>query len=294
MREKKAKKATSISFVINTILTIAKIITGIIGKSGAMIADGIHSLSDLITDVIVFISIHMSSKPADEDHNYGHGKYETLATFIVGVALFIAGFNIFKDGGTNIINYIKGEPLSIPTSIVLYVALASVIIKEILYRYTIKVGKEINSDAVIANAYHQRSDALSSLGVLISTAIIYIFGSKLVFLDAIAQIVVSLFLFKAAISILKPSLNQLTESSLCEENLHKIKSILEDNEYVLNYHHLRSRKIGSHFALDVHILVDPSLTVVASHDITVDIEQKVREVLDKDALISVHVEPYVQ
>jgi len=292
MRKKKAKQATIISFIINTILTTIKILTGIIGKSGAMIADGIHSLSDLITDVIVFISIHIATKPADEDHNYGHGKYETIATFLVGVALLIAGFNILKSGGISIIQYISGKHIESPNSIVLMVALLSVIIKELLYHYTLRVGKKIANDAIIANAYHQRSDAFSSLGVLISSFIIFVFGNKFVFFDPIAQIVVSIFLFKAALLILKPSLNQLTDSSLDKESIKGIKNILDSNEFVLEYHNLKTRKIGEYYAIDVHILVDSNLTVLKSHDITVDIEYKIKKILNNDTIISIHVEPF--
>jgi len=292
MRKKKAKQATIISFIINTILTTIKIFTGVVGKSGAMIADGVHSLSDLITDIIVLISIHMAAKPADEDHNYGHGKYETIATFLVGVALLIAGFNIFKGGGISIIGYIKGEHMDSPSSIVLAVALLSVIIKEILYHYTVRIGKEIASDAIIANAYHQRSDAFSSLGVLISSFLIFLLGNQFVFLDAIAQILVSIFLFKAAIIILKSSLNQLTDSSLEKESIGHIKGVLDSNEFVLEYHNLKTRKIGEYYAIDVHILVDSNLTVSKSHDITVDLEYKIKKILSNNMIISIHVEPF--
>ena len=293
MRERKAKKVTIISFITNVLLTSSKLAVGVVGKSGAMVADGIHSLSDLITDIIVYISIHISSKPADSDHNYGHGKFETLATFIVSVALFIAGFSIFRDGATDILNLTKGVVLEMPSSLVLYVAIVSVISKEILFRYTITIGKKIKSDAIIANAWHQRSDAISSLGVLISSLIIYIFGSQYAYFDSIAQILVSLFLFKVAIKILKPALNQLIESSLDEESIIRINKVLKEHNEVLDYHHLRTRKIGNNYSVDVHILVSTKLNVIESHNITIELETKLKQILGDEAFISIHVEPFI-
>lgn len=292
MREEKAKKATIVSVIVNILLTVSKIAVGILGKSGAMLADGIHSLSDLVTDIIVFISIRISSKPADDDHNYGHGKFETVATFIVSIALFLAGFNILSNGVTNIYHFIRGGILVKPSSIVLYIAILSILSKEILFRYTMIVGKRITSDAVIANAYHHRSDVLSSIGVLISALIITIFGDRYAFFDSIAEIVVSIFIFNVAVKLIKPSLNQLTDSSMSTENINKVKEVFDKNPAVLSYHHLRTRKIGNQHAIDIHILVKDSLNVNEAHDITVDLELVIKEILGMDTFISIHVEPY--
>ncbi|MBN2852112.1 MAG: cation transporter [Clostridia bacterium] len=294
MREEKAKKATVVSVIVNVLLTLSKIIVGILGRSGAMLADGIHSLSDLVTDIIVFISIRISSKPADDDHNYGHGKFETMATFIVSIALFLAGFNILSNGVTNIFHFIKGAILVKPSSLVLYIALASIISKELLFRYTMMVGKKITSDAVIANAYHHRSDVLSSIGVLVSAVIIAIFGEKYAYFDSIAEIVVSAFIFNVAVKLLKPSLNQLTDSSMSDENTNAVKKVFDNHPSVFSYHHLRTRKIGNQYAIDIHALVNEKLNVIEAHDITVELETTLKEMLGNDTFISIHVEPYHQ
>lgn len=294
MREEKARITTIISFVINLFLTIIKIVVGIVGYSGALVADGIHSLSDLITDIIVFVSIKLSSKPADEDHNYGHYKIETVATFILCVALFIAGFSIAKEGFVKIIGALNGEKYESPTIYVLIVAALSLVVKWILYKYTLNVGKKIKSDLVIANANHQKSDSLSSIAVLIGSAFIFIFGASFWYFDAIASIIVSLFIFYASYHILIPTLNQLTEKAIDSDQVKKIDEILNSHDKVKGYHRLKTRQIGNHVAIDVHIFVDASLNIKHAHDITQDIENKLTEIFGNESLIYIHIEPYIK
>lgn len=288
----RAKKVTIISFIINCLLSAGKIVVGFLGKSGALVADGIHSLSDLITDVIVFISIKITSKPADERHNYGHGKVEIVATVLVSVALFIAGFSIGKGGVTNLVGIFKGEEAQSPAFMVVIIAALSLIVKEILFRYTIKTGKEIASEVLIANAWHHRSDALSSLGVLIGAGGAWLLGDSFAFLDSIAQIVVSLFIFKAAYQILIPNLGQLADEAIDEDELEKIKKMLEANTSIFDYHHLRTRHVGNMHAVELHILVNPELNISDAHDISSIIECEIQGILGYDCFVSVHIEPY--
>lgn len=289
---KRARKATVISFIINSILSIGKLIVGIVGKSGAMVADAIHSMSDLVTDVIVFISLKITQKPADDKHNYGHGKVETVATVLVSIALFIAGFSIGRDGIEDLIGVFKGESSNSPALLVVIVAAASMIIKEILFRYTIRTGKSIGSEVLIANAWHHRSDALSSLGVLIGVGAAYILGSKFSFLDSVAQIIVSLFIFRAAYKILIPNLGQLADAAIDKEEIEKIVNMLDNNKYIRDYHHLRTRHVGSLHAVDVHILVNPLLNISDAHDISSIIESEIHNLLGEDCFVSIHIEPY--
>lgn len=291
MKEKIAKRTTLFNFIVNVILTLGKIIIGSIARSGALIADGIHSLSDLLTDIIVYVSIHISSKPADDDHNYGHGKFETVATMIVSVALIIAGYNIAKSGIIDLIDCFKGNVLPTYGSIVLYVAGISFLSKELMYRYTISKGRKIGSEVVIANAYHQRSDAISSLGVLIAALFIVIVGQSYSFMEPLAQLFVSFFLFKAAYQIFRPSLEILTEKSLNQDQVREIKNILQKSKKVCEFHHLRTRRIGSLHAIDVHVLVESDLSVTNSHQITVELEEDFKQLLGQATIISIHIEP---
>lgn len=288
----KAKKATVLSFLINCILSITKLTVGILGKSGALLADGIHSFSDLVTDVIVFISIKITQKPADNSHNYGHGKVEIVATVMISIALSIAGFSIGKDGVMELIDFAKGVPQESPAGMVLIVAAASFIIKEILFRYTISVGKSMGSEVLIANAMHQRSDAWSSLGVLLGAGGAFVLGSGFAYLDSIAQIIVSLFIFRAAYKILVPNIGQLVDAALDKKEIEEIEKILDNNLDIMGYHNMRTRKIGVMYAIDIHVLVEPELNISKAHDISTDIEYKIKERMDKKCLISIHIEPY--
>ncbi len=291
-RGKKAKEITIMSFIINILLSAGKLFVGYLGRSGALVADGIHSLSDLVTDIIVFISIKITQKPADEKHNYGHGKVEIVATVLVSVALFIAGFSIGKDGIEDLIGFFRGEAAESPALAVILVAAASLVVKEILFRFTMKTGKETGSEVLIANAWHQRSDALSSLGVLLGAGGAWLLGNDFAFLDSAAQIIVSLFIFRAAYKILIPNLGQLADAAIDEEEIEQIRKMLDKNTNILDYHHLRTRHIGSLHAVDVHILVNPELNISDAHDISTIVECELKGMLGFDCFASIHIEPY--
>ncbi len=288
----KARKVTVLSFIINCILSAGKITIGIIGTSGALIADGIHSLSDLITDIIVFVSLKIAQKPADDKHNYGHGKVEIVATVLVSIALFIAGFTIGRDGIEDLIGFFKGGAAESPALIVVIAAGISLIVKELLFRYTMKTGKETGSEVLIANAWHQRSDAFSSLGVLVGSGGAWLLGNNFAFLDSAAQIIVSLFIFRAAYKILMPNLGQLADAAIDEDEINEIRKMLEANPNVIDYHHLRTRHVGSLHAIDVHILVDPHHDINSAHDISTMIECELKSYLGTDCFVSIHIEPY--
>ena len=204
-------------FFTNLILSAAKIIAGIWGRSSAMIADGIHSLSDFITDFIVIIFIKISSKNEDSDHPYGHGKFETFATMLISFALFVVAIGIFYSGSIKIYEVLNGEIIERPTYLALAMAAVSIIVKEGLYWYTITIGRNIDSPAVIANGWHHRSDAFSSIGTLIGISGAMFLGERWRVLDPITSLVVGIFIFGVAYKLARPSIQGLLEMSLPEE-----------------------------------------------------------------------------
>lgn len=296
MKEKErsllAKKVTWVGFFCNTILTIFKIFAGIQGHSAAMIADGVHSMSDFMTDIVVLVGFQFIEKPADEKHQYGHGKYETIATLVISGALFLVGWKILSNGVITIYNVlIKGEVLSRPGMIALLAAFISIIAKEALFRYTKFIGEKINSSAVIANGWHHRSDAFSSIGTLIGIGGAVILGDKFTLLDPIASVIVSVFIFKVAYEILYPSINELLESTLDQDDVEKINALLTQSDQIIGYHKLRTRKIGSYKALELHLEFEENISLKNAHDLTTILENKLMEVLGDGSLITLHMEP---
>jgi cation diffusion facilitator family transporter len=290
-RQQQANRITWIGFFANLALMLFKLIAGILGRSSAMIADAVHSVSDFATDLVVVGSLKVASKPQDRNHKYGHGKVETLAAAFVGIVLFFVGAGILGSGISNIIGHYGNSPLQKPGYIALIAALVSIGIKEILYRYTIVVGRRIDSQVVIANAWHHRSDSFSSIGTVAGIAGAIFLGDKWVILDPLAAMIVSLFIFKVAIRITRESLLELIETSLPGKKESEIIAIARQIEGVHNPHDLRTRKIGQNIAIELHIDVENQLNVVQSHDITVRLEHKLREKYGEDTFISIHTEP---
>jgi cation diffusion facilitator family transporter len=291
-RIKKIRNTTLVGSVLNLLLTVAKIIAGVVGKSSAMIADGVHSLSDLLTDIIVIIFVKISGKEKDEDHQYGHGKFETFATMLISFVLMIVGIGIFWSGAKNVLDVINGGVIEQPGYIALYAALISIVVKEGLYWYTKIVGDKVNSQALIANAWHHRSDAFSSIGTALGVSGAILLGEQWRVLDPIAGIIVSFFIFKVAWNIANPSIKELLESALPEEIENKISKIIENTEGVKAFHHLKTRKIGAIYAIEVHVKVDKDLSVESSHEIANKIEKTLRLKLGNQAHIGIHIEPY--
>ena len=292
-RVKEAQRVTAVCFFVNLFLTAGKILAGIVGNSAAMLADGIHSMSDFITDLIVMVFIKISGKASDERHSYGHGKYETFATLLISVILFLVGLGVLMDSAQKIIYCLKGNILPQPGAIALWAALISIVVKEILYRYTAIVGKRINSPTVIANGWHHRSDAFSSLGTALGISGAIFLGEKWRILDPIAGIIVSFFIIKIAIKLAKPSYEELLECALPEETCQAISHIIESQPEVVNYHNLKTRKIGTNVAIEVHIMMNKDLSFEDSHNVTKRIEILLDEYFEGNIHTSIHAEPEI-
>lgn len=291
-RIKQIRNVTLQGSFINFILTIGKIIAGVVGHSTAMVADGIHSLSDFITDIIVIVFIKVSGKEKDKDHQYGHGKFETFATMLISFALILVGFGILITGVNKIISSLKGEIIEQPGFIALYAAIFSIVFKEGLFWYTKIEGKKLNSQAMIANAWHHRSDAFSSIGTALGISGAILLGENWRILDPIAGVIVSFFILKVAWDIAKPSIDELLDSSLPEETVNELEQIIIKTRGVEFFHNLKTRKIGENISVEVHIKVDKSMTVEVSHQIATEIEVTIRQRFGERSHVIVHVEPF--
>ena len=290
-REKEIYKITLWGSVVNFLLLIMKFVAGFVANSAAMIADAVHSLSDFVTDVVVILFVRISGKPQDEGHDYGHGKYETLATAIIGVMLLLVGLGILVNSVETIIDVINGKQLAAPGMLALIVAAISIVSKEALYQYTAHVGRKFHSKAVVANAWHHRSDAFSSIGTLVGIGGAIFLGEKWRILDPLAAFVVSIFIIKVAVQLVKPCVDELLEKSLPKELEDKILSIILSFPEVSKPHHLRTRQIGNNIAIEIHIRMDGSMTLREAHDRTRRIESALREEFGEHTHIGIHMEP---
>lgn len=290
-RGKEIRRITVVGAIVNIILTIFKIIAGALGRSAAMVADGIHSLSDLLSDIVVLVFTHISSKGKDKNHSFGHGKFETLATLIVSVILVAVGAKLMADGVASIIGVMNGNSIPLPGSIALWAAIGSIIIKEILYHATIRTARRTNSPVVLANAWHHRSDALSSIGALTGIAGAMILGEKWTILDPIASCCISIAIIVVAVKMSLPSLAELLETSLPEEIEKDIISIANSVQGVENIHELKTRRNGISYIIDAHIVVDPHISVTEAHNIATDVENALKEKYGNETQINIHIEP---
>lgn len=290
-REKEIYKVTIVGTAVNAVLLGVKFVAGILGRSSALVADAVHSLTDFVSDIIVLAFVRISSKPRDEEHVYGHGKFETLATLIIGVILAAAGIGLLVNGVMQIWHSLRGGELPEPTWIALAVAIISIVAKEILYHYTVKKGRELNSDAVIANAWHHRSDSISSIGTSVGIGGAMFFGEKWRILDPLAAVVVSFFIIKAGYDIIKPAINELLETSLPKDQIDEITKIIRSVDGVDGLHNLRTRKIGNSKAIDVHVKMDGNLRLTEAHEIASRIEKEIRKKFGEESMIYVHMEP---
>lgn len=290
-REQTIQTVTVVGAIGNLLLAAFKLVSGIFGKSSAMMADAIHSLSDLVSDVVILVMVRISSKGIDKDHDYGHGKYETLATVIVSVLLLIVGLEMLLSSINKVYSVVKGEDLPMPSSIALWASLVSILVKEFLYQWTSRIGKKLNSPAMITNAWHHRTDSLSSIGSAIGISGAMFFGGKWVVLDPIVGCIISIFIVIIAIRMAMPALFELTEGSLPDDVEAKIISIIESTPGVENVHALKTRQNGPVIILSAHIVVDPKITVAMAHKITVQAENAVREQFGRETQISIHIEP---
>ncbi len=290
-REREIYKITLIGSVVNFLLLAFKFVAGIAGHSAAMLADAVHSLSDFVTDIVVIVFVRISNKPQDKEHDFGHGKYETLATAIIGLLLAGVGFGILWNGASSIWAFLRGEPLGEPGMVALVAALVSIVSKEVLYQYTVIKGKRLNSQAVIANAWHHRSDALSSIGTALGIGGAILLGEDWRVLDPVAAVIVSFFIIKVAFQLLVPCVEELLEKSLPDEMEKEIEQTLLSFPGVSEPHHLRTRRIGSYCAIEVHVRMDGNITLHESHETATAIEHKLKEIFGQGTLVTIHVEP---
>ena len=290
-REKEIYKATLMGSAGNAALLTFKFIAGVLGNSSAMIADAVHSLSDFVTDLLVLVFVSISAKPQDQSHDYGHGKFETIASFLIGLALVAAATGIVVSGVLKFLAWLDGAQLEAPGWIALWAALLSIAIKEMLYQYTARKGRQLDSQVMIANAWHHRSDALSSIGAALGIGLAILLGRRWTVLDPLASIVVGLMLVKVAYELLKTSINELTESSLPADTEQEIMQIIQSFDDVRQPHNLRTRRIGNRIAIEAHVRMDGRLPLSTVHERATTIERKLKERFGADTHVTLHMEP---
>ena len=290
-REKEIYKATLVGGAVNMLLLAFKFVAGVIGHSSAMIADAIHSLSDFVTDIIVLVFVKISCKPQDKSHDYGHGKYETLALTIIGIALMAVAIGIIVKGAVKIASWANGETLEAPGMLAFWAAIVSIVLKEAIYRYSIIKAKQLDSKAVEANAWHHRSDALSSIGTAIGIGGAIFLGQRWVILDPVASVVVGAFIVKVAFDLLKNGIGDLMEQSLPDQVEDEILSLARGVDGVTEPHDLRTRRIGNHYAIELHILMDGGISLKEAHDKASEVEDILRQRYGEETHVVVHVEP---
>ncbi len=290
-RNQEIYQVTLVGGVVNVVLLLFKFVAGIVGHSAAMVADAVHSLSDFVTDVIVLVFVHISSKPKDKSHDYGHGKYETLAMTLIGVALLIVAIGIIYHGAMKIVAWMNGEQLEAPGTLALWAALLSVLLKEGVYQYSMVKARQLNSQVVEANAWHHRSDALSSVGTAIGIGGAIFLGQRWTVLDPIASLVVGAFIVKVAVDLLHRGIDDLMEHSLPRNIEEEMLEIVEEVPGVVYPHDLRTRKIGNHYAIELHILMDGDITLREAHNKASEVEDLLRARYGEHTHVAVHVEP---
>lgn len=290
-REKDIYKVTLLGGVVNIVLMAFKFIAGILGHSAAMMADAIHSLSDFATDIIVLAFVRVSSKPRDKKHHYGHGKYETMATTIIGVALFAVAVGIFIEGAEKIALWAKGGDLVMPDKLALWAALVSIVLKELIFRYTIYKAGKLDSSALKANAWHHRSDALSSIGAALGIGGALIGGDRWAVLDPIASIAVAAIIAKVAIDLIKNGFGDLMEQSLPEEVEQEILKKVNSVQGIVEPHKLCTRRIGNQYAIEMHVRMNGNAPLKEAHDKASEIERLLKQQYGEDTHVIVHVEP---
>ncbi len=290
-REDEIARVTLAGSVVNLLLVGLKAVAGVAGHSAAMVSDAVHSLSDFVTDIVVLVFVRISARPQDEDHDYGHGKFETLATLLIGLALAAAAVGIVVNGATKLAQWLQGEQLQAPGSIALWAALISIVVKELLYQYTRFKGRKLDSKALEANAWHHRSDALSSIGAAVGIGGAILLGDRWTVLDPLASIVVGAMLVKVAWDLLGPSFGELTDSSLPADTEKEMLEIIQSVPGVEDPHNLRTRRVGNRIAAEVHIRLDGSQSLKDAHEKASEVERRFKERFGAQSHLIVHMEP---
>jgi cation diffusion facilitator family transporter len=290
-RQREIYKVTLVGGAVNVVLLVFKFVAGILGHSAAMVADAVHSLSDFVTDVVVIAFVHISGKPKDKSHDYGHAKYETLAMTVIGVALLVVALGILYSGVVKIAAWAGGAQLAAPGTLALWAALLSVALKEGVYRYSMVKARQLESQAVEANAWHHRSDALSSIGTAVGIGGAIVLGQRWTVLDPVASVVVGLFIVKVSIELLRRGIGDLMEQSLPDEVEEEILHLADSVDGVTMPHDLRTRRLGNHYAIELHVLMDPDITLREAHDKASEVEALLRLHYGRETHVVVHVEP---
>ena len=290
-RQKEIYKVTLAGGAVNVLLLVFKFVAGILGHSAAMIADAIHSLSDFITDLIVLVFVYISGKPQDKSHDYGHGKYETLALTFIGIALLVVAIGIFTNGAQRIAAWYHGEELKAPGMLAFWAAIISIMLKELTYQYTIRKAKKLNSTSMEANAWHHRSDALSSIGTAIGIGGAVLLGKRWTVLDPLASLIVGAFIVKVSFDLINRGISELMEKSLPDEIEDEIMAIAQSEPDVIKPHDLRTRRIGNRYAIELHILMSGDITLTKAHDHADSIENQLKERFGENTHVAIHMEP---
>lgn len=290
-RNRQIYKVTLVGGLVNVVLLAFKFVAGILGHSAAMLADAVHSFSDFLTDIIVIVFVHISGKPKDKSHDYGHGKYETLAMTIIGVALLAVALGIVYGGIVKIVAWVHGAQLEAPGMLALWAALLSIVLKEGTFRYSMLEARKLNSQAVEANAWHHRSDALSSIGTAVGIGGAIFLGQRWTVLDPMASVIVGLFIVKVSFFLLRDGIGDLMEHSLPDEIEEEILRLAASVEGVVEPHELCTRRIGNHYAIELHILMDGNITLCEAHGKASEVEDLLRQHYGEETHIAVHVEP---
>ena len=290
-REKQIAKVTLQGSVVNLLLVCVKAAAGVAANSAAMVSDAVHSLSDFITDIIVLVFVRVSARPQDEDHDYGHGKYETIATLFIGLGLAAAAIGIVVSGAGELAKWLKGEQLPAPGKLALWAALISIAAKEALYQYTKIKGRKLNSPALEANAWHHRSDALSSIGAAIGIGGALLLGNRWTVLDPLSSIIIGAMLVNVAWDLLGPSFQELTDSSLPEETENEMLELIKEVEGISDPHNLRTRRVGPKVVAEVHIRLNGDQTLKQAHDKATEVEKRFKERFGQQSHIIIHMEP---
>lgn len=290
-RSKEIYKVTLWGGAMNVLLLAFKFVAGIMGHSAAMVADAVHSLSDFVTDVVVLVFVHISGKPEDKSHEFGHGKFETLAQTLIGFMLLAVSVGIVYGGLAKIATWLNGEQLKAPGMLALWAALLSIVLKEGVFHYTMRKAKQLDSQAVEANAWHHRSDALSSIGTALGIGGAIFLGQRWAVLDPLASVIVGLFIVKVAVVLLRGGIGDLTEQSLPDEVEQEMLRLAASVPGVEEPHDLRTRRIGSHYAIELHILMDADISLRQAHDKASEVENLLKKHYGEETHVIVHVEP---
>ena len=290
-RVQRITRITVFGTIVNTLLLAFKFLAGILGGSAAMLADAVHSLSDFLTDIVVLVFVKISNRPADRKHSYGYGKYETLATLCIGLALLAVGIGIAVDGVEKIIQVWNGETLAQPGWIAFWAAIASIVLKELTYWLTIRVAKQVDSEALKANAWHHRSDALSSIGTGLGIGGAILLGQRWTILDPIAALIVSVFIVLTALRLTYGALGEFLEQSLPEENENEIRAIVAADTEVSELHHLCTRRLGNRVAIEMHLRMPGNTPLTVAHKHASAIEQQLKQRFGDQTHINIHLEP---